>query len=112
MRGSFRVAQGQANFPDLRVTGPQAVIEAKGAYRLAEQTLDFSARLRPYEEGRNLFTAAIGIVLNPLTSILELRLTGPIQKPNWSISFGSSGSSRELPPAETRPDEKAPEPKT
>lgn len=99
MRTSFRLANGLAHFPDLRVSGSTAVIEGKGDYRLKEQTLDFTARLKPYEENRNLFTAAIGIVINPLTSILELRLTGPIQKPNWSISFGSSGARDGAPPA-------------
>lgn len=112
LRSNFRLAHGNAHFPDLRVTGSTAVIEAKGDYRLTEQTLDFTARLKPYEENRNIFTAAIGIVINPLTSILELRLTGPIQKPVWSFSLGSSTPARDTttpaPPAETSPPPRAP----
>lgn len=105
MRGNIVLARGQANFPDLRITGPSAVIEAKGDYRLLDQTLDFSARLKPYEENRNLFTAAIGIVINPLTSILELRLTGPIHKPSWSLSLGGNTPMREAPAPRTTPPE-------
>ena len=109
MRGNFVLERGQVTFPDLRVSGATAVIEAKGDYRLVDQTLDFSARLKPYEENRNLFTAAIGIVINPLTSILELRLTGPIQKPTWSISLGGNTPLREA-PAENPPPDIAEEP--
>lgn len=90
LRGSYRVADGRVNFPDIKVTGPTALIEGRGDYRLLDKTLDFTARFRPYEENRNLLTGVIGIVMNPLASILELRLTGPIQKPNWSVSLGSS----------------------
>lgn len=90
LRGSFRVADGRVNFPDVKVTGPNALIEGRGDYRLVDKTLDFTARFKPYEENKTLLTAAIGIVVNPLASILELRLTGPIAKPNWSVSLGSS----------------------
>ncbi|MBA4137879.1 MAG: hypothetical protein C0518_11225 [Opitutus sp.] len=96
LRGSYRVADGRVNFPDLRVTGPTALIEGRGDYRLTDKTLDFTARFKPYEENRNLLTGVIGIVMNPLASILELRLTGPLSKPNWSVSLGSSAP-RETP---------------
>jgi hypothetical protein len=97
LRGSYRVADGRVNFPDLRVTGPTALIEGRGDYRLTDKTLDFTARFKPYEENRNLLTGVVGIVMNPLASILELRLTGPISKPDWSISLGSSSAPREAP---------------
>ena len=90
LRGSYRVAEGRVNFPDIKVTGPNALIEGRGDYRLVDKTLDFTARFKPYEENKTLLTAAIGIVVNPLASFLELRLTGPIAKPNWSVSLGSS----------------------
>ncbi|MBA3849671.1 MAG: hypothetical protein C0502_06705 [Opitutus sp.] len=99
LRGSYRVADGRVSFPDIRVTGPTALIEGRGDYRLTDKTLDFTARFKPYEENRNLLTGVIGIVMNPLASILELRLTGPIQKPNWSVSLGS-GAPRENTPVQ------------
>jgi hypothetical protein len=40
-------------------------------------------------------------VLNPLTSIFELKLSGPITKPSWSVNIGSGD--RSPPPAETPP---------
>lgn len=98
LRGSYQLADGRVNFPDLRVTGPTAAIEARGKYVILDKTLDFTARLRPYEANRNIITGVIGIVVNPLAGILEMRLTGPIRKPNWSLSLGSS-STREKAPA-------------
>lgn len=98
LRGSYRVADGRVNFPDIRVTGPTALIEGRGDYRLLDKTLDFTARFKPYEDNRNLLTGVVGIVMNPLASILELRLTGPIGKPAWSVSLGSSSAPREAPP--------------
>lgn len=92
LRTSYKVANGTAHFPDVRITGPSALIEGAGDYRLTDRTLDFKAKFRPYEENRNPLTAVIGLVVNPLASILDLRLTGPIQKPNWSVSFLGGGS--------------------
>jgi len=92
LRTSYKVANGTAHFPDVRITGPSALIEGSGDYRLTDRTLDFRAKFRPYEENRNPLTAVIGLVVNPLASILDLRLTGPIQKPNWSVSFLGGGS--------------------
>lgn len=88
-RTSFQLADGRVHFPDLRVNGPSAVIDAKGDYLIATKSLDFTARLKPYEETHNPITAVVGIVINPLTSIFELRLTGPLAKPSWSLSFGA-----------------------
>lgn len=102
LRGRYKLADGRVTFPDLRVTGPTALIEGRGDYRLNEQTLDFTARFRPYEANRNLITGVIGMVINPLTSILELRLTGSIRKPSWSISLGQS-TPRETAPVPTTP---------
>ena len=89
-RTSFRLEEGRVHFPDLKVSGPSAVIDAHGDYLLTTKTLDFTARFKPYEETSNPLTAAIGIFLNPLTRIFELKLTGPISKPAWSFSLGSS----------------------
>ncbi len=96
---SFRLDGGRLYFPDLKVTGRSAVIDARGNFTLATNALDFTARLKPYEENRNLITGVIGLVINPITSILELKLTGPIGKPDWSIFVGGSS---------TQPDSVAP----
>lgn len=95
---AFRLEQGRLFFPDLKIIGPSAVIDARGNFTFATKALDFTARFKPYEDNLNLLTAAIGIVLNPLTSILELKLTGPITDPAWSMVVGGSSSHPESPP--------------
>ncbi len=113
LRASYKLENGLVTFPDIRVTGPTALIEGKGDYRLSDRTLNFTAKFKPYEENRNPLTFVVGIVVNPLASILDLRLTGPIQKPNWSVSILGSGGAGRAPekPAEPAPaTEKKPSP--
>jgi hypothetical protein len=98
-RTSFRLEAARLVFPDLKITGPSAVIDAHGDYTFASNALDFTAKLKPFEENRNPLTAVLGIVITPITSILELKLNGPISKPNWSIIVGPSPT----PPAPPAP---------
>lgn len=87
-RTTFQLGDGRIHFPDIKVTGPTAAIDAKGDYLLESKTLDFTAKLKPYEETHNPLTAVVGMVMNPLTSIFELKLTGPLAKPTWSVTLG------------------------
>ena len=93
---SFELDRGELLFPDLKVTGPSATIDARGRYAFANNSLDFTARFKPYEQPGSLLAAAVSIVLNPLTSILELKLNGPLANPKWSVVVGSS-SKPEIP---------------
>ncbi len=102
-RTSFRLDGGRLYFPDLRISGRSAVIDARGNFTFASKALDFTARFKPYEENRNLLTGVIGIVINPITSILELKLTGPISKPDWSIVVGGSSAHPETPVPAPKP---------
>ncbi len=91
-RSSFTLQDGALFFRDLKVTGPSAVIDAHGSYTIATNALDFSAKFKPYEQPGSLLAAAVSIVLNPLTSILELKLGGRLDDPNWSVNIGSSST--------------------
>lgn len=82
---SFDLDDGALYFPDLKVTGPSAAIDARGRYEFASNALDFTARFKPYEQPGSLLAAAVSIVINPLTSILELKLNGPLANPKWSV---------------------------
>ncbi len=102
-RSNFTLGDGRVHFPNTRISGPSAVIDAKGDYLIATKSLDFTARLKPYEETRNPLTAVAGILINPLTSIFELKLSGPITKPNWSVALGSSSPPKLPSPAPGSP---------
>jgi len=108
VRTGFQVRDGQAYFPDVKVTGPSAVIDGRGKYTYATRSLDFNARFKPYDQPGSLLAAAVGLVMNPLTSILELRLTGTLGDPKWSVDVtgplsGSSPSHAGLPAAPLKP---------
>ncbi len=98
-RSSFELQDGALYFRDLKVTGPSAVIDARGNYTLATNALDFSAKFKPYDQPGSLLAAAFSLVLNPLTSILELKLGGRLDDPNWSVSIGSSSAPNAPAPA-------------
>lgn len=90
-RSSFQMADGRVFFPDVRVTGKSALIDAKGSYSIDTKNLDFTAHLKPFEATNNPLTAVLGVLLfNPLVSMFELQLTGQISNPNWSVTLGAS----------------------
>lgn len=88
MQGNFHLDDARMTFPNLRVTGPTSLIEAQGDYQLEERQFNFTAHFKPYEQGRNIFTGVLGLVMNPLSGIFELKLTGPLDDPKWTVSFG------------------------
>jgi len=106
IHGSFDLADGRVHFPDLKVTGDSAIIDARGGYTFASNRLDFVARFKPYGENRNILTGTLGLVLNPLTSIIELKLSGPLGQPVWSYTLGQSQPTP-APAAPARPPETA-----
>ncbi len=107
VRSSFDVHDGAVFFPDLKVTGPSAVIDARGKYSFTANALDFNAKFKPYDQPGSLLAAAVSLVINPLTSILELKLSGPLAEPKWSVEV-TSPSSKPKTPESAKP--AAPEP--
>jgi hypothetical protein len=101
-RTSFQLADGRVHFPDVKISGPSAVIDAKGDYVFANKSLDFTAKLKPYEDSHNPLTGLVSVVITPFTSIFELKLTGPLTKPSWSIVLGQ-GPKTEATPAPKAP---------
>lgn len=89
-QSSLQLADGFVTFPDLRISGPAALIEGRGAYQLSEGALDFTAKFKPYDRTKTVLQDVLGVVFNPLTSIIELRLGGQIKDPKWSYSLGES----------------------
>jgi len=101
-RSSFRMESARLHFPDLKISGPSALIDAHGDYRFTTNALDFTAKFKPFEENLNPLTAVLGIVINPITSILELQLNGPLGNPNWSIVVGPTSAPQPAPPPPPR----------
>lgn len=92
----FTVDRTKLVFPNLSLTGNNAAISAHGDYQLAERTIDFNARIYPFQESKFFLKTVVGAVLSPLSTVLEVKLTGQLEKPAWSLVIGPTNFFRSL----------------
>ncbi|MET0261572.1 MAG: AsmA-like C-terminal region-containing protein [Rariglobus sp.] len=86
----FQLKADRVHFDDLRITGRSALLQAKGDYQLKDNTLDFTAKLHPFDESTSVLGSAVGFVLTPLSKVFEVKLKGTLAKPSWIFSYGPS----------------------
>ena len=89
-RANFKIEGPRLNFSEVKVTGRNSAIDAHGAYALDTKTLDFNAKVFPFEESQGPLRGVVGFFLAPLSEFLELKLTGKIDRPAWSFLYGPS----------------------
>lgn len=77
-------------FEELRVTGPSALLQAKGNYHLRDGRLDFATKIHPFDESRSMVGSAFGFMLSPLSKMFEVKLQGTFSKPTWIFAYGPS----------------------
>ena len=95
-RATFKINGTKLDFSQINVTGANSAIEAHGNYALDLHTLDFTARVNPFQESTFLPTALLGAVLSPFSSVLEVKLTGQLDKPKWAFVNGPTNFLRNL----------------
>jgi hypothetical protein len=95
-RASFKVDGPKLVFPQISMTGANSAIEARGSYALDTHQLDFTARVSPFQESTFIPSVLLGAMLSPLSSALEVRLTGQIDKPAWAFVNGPTNFLRNL----------------
>ena len=83
-------------FPEVNITGPSAAIDAHGTYALDRRDLDFRGRIHPFQESESFLGSVFDTVLSPLSSVLEVKLTGPLDKPHWAFVMGPTNLLRSL----------------
>jgi len=88
--GSYSAHKTYLEYPDLLMTGPAARVKAEGRYNLDAELLDFKAKLFPFRQSSMPVMALVGVVLEPLSHALEVRLTGTLGEPKVSLFSGSS----------------------
>jgi len=88
MRTHFKLDGSRLVFPEVKLTGANSTIDAKGTYALDRKELDFTAKVFPFGESRFIPQAFIGAVLSPLSQVLEVKLTGQLAKPAWAFVLG------------------------
>ena len=87
-QAGFQLDRNRLAFQSLRLTGPSALVEARGDYTLDTGRLAFNARVRPFEQSTGLLSSTAGLVLTPLSSALEVQLSGTLEKPEWTFAYG------------------------
>lgn len=102
----FKLNGNRVRFRDLRVSGPSALLLAKGTYQLRGGDLDFTAKIHPFEESTSMFGSAASFVFTPFSKVFEVKLQGTLSKPSWIFSYGPSrllntltGNDNPAPPA-------------
>jgi hypothetical protein len=95
-RANFDLLGNRLDFGELRLTGPRAAIDARGGYRLDTKALSFAAKIRPFDASDSFLGATFGAVFTPLSSVLEVKLTGTIDQPAWSFAYGPTSLFRAL----------------
>ncbi|MDX2185483.1 MAG: AsmA-like C-terminal region-containing protein [Opitutaceae bacterium] len=97
--GEFELARERLHIPRLKITGPSAEIQARGDYLLKAKEMRIDATVYPFAESKNPFATTMGFVLSPLSAVLELRLEGTLEKPDWHFIRGPTELFRRLLPS-------------
>ncbi len=81
----FNLNKDHLFFPDIRMKGPLASINSQGTYSMAARTLDFRARVFPFRQSKTPIYALVGVITNPFSYVLEVKLTGTFSDPKWRM---------------------------
>ena len=89
IRDSFKINHGKLIFDEFRLTGPISSIDALGNLNLQDGSLDLNSKVRfagnfPIPGIKELVNLA-----DPISKILELKIYGTIEEPNWDIMVNS-----------------------
>jgi hypothetical protein len=117
---SLRFTSVHANFkldgprlivPDVSLTGANSAITGHGVYALDRRTLDFDAKIYPFQESRLFLKSLFGAVLTPFSNVFEVKLTGPLDNPSWAFVMGPTNFFRSLSSGNAAPSPLAAPPK-
>jgi hypothetical protein len=95
-RADFKIAGPKLEFSRFNATGANSAIDAHGSYALDRHELDFKGRVNPFQESSFIPTAVLGAFLTPFSSMLEVKLTGTLEKPSWAFVNGPTNFLRNL----------------
>lgn len=107
---TFEVHHDKIVFPKIRITGHSGRLETDGTYRISDGAVDFKARLYPLRESSGVFSQFFGIILDPFSFLLEMRLTGTLREPRWSFTRDPRSILRDLTRQKEQKDATPPEP--
>lgn len=102
-QSDFKVEGPTITFRSVNITGPNSAIQAHGNYSLPRSELDFNARVYPFQESTSILQSVVGLMLTPLSAVLEVRLTGALDEPKWAFVIGPTNLIRSLAEPSTSP---------
>lgn len=99
-QANVKIESAKLVFPEVKLRGPDSLIDAHGTYALDRRELDFNAKILPFQESENLIKTVVGAVLSPLSAAFEVKLSGTLDDPKWSLLRGPANLLRSLGPGE------------
>jgi hypothetical protein len=97
MQADFTLDGEKIAFPDkLSLSGPRANLDATGEYHLDSKQLDFMVKIQPFQGNRSLFGDALNLVINPIETVLKVKLQGTLEQPDWVFVLGPTSLLRKL----------------
>jgi len=106
----FEIRKNEIYFPNLQFTGRTEAIQGEGTYRISDGALSFRMRLYPLRESDGALTQLFGALLDPVSNLMEMRLTGTLSDPKWTLTNNPFANVREPPPIPEKPAAPATEP--
>lgn len=95
-RANLKINGPALVFTELGVTGANSAITGSGTYALDRRTLDFNAKIFPFQESNALLKSLVGAVLTPFSNAFEVKLSGSLEKPEWRFAMGPASLLRSL----------------
>lgn len=96
LHANFKLDGPRLVFPDLSLTGANSAITGHGIFALDRRTLDFNAKIYPFQESRAFIKSLVGAVLTPFSNAFEVKLTGALDNPSWAFVIGPTNFFRNL----------------
>lgn len=88
----FALEGERLSFSKLEITGPSARLRSFGNFWMPNSQLEFNTTIFPFREASMPVIGLIGLVLEPFSRALEVRLTGSLDKPQWAFAAGAAVS--------------------
>lgn len=99
-KAEFELQGPKAHFSSVRLIGHNSAIDGYGNLILPSQTLDFNAKVWPFDQTNGLIQSTLGLVLAPLSHAFEVKLSGTLGNPTWAFVYNPFRST----PAEPTPE--------
>lgn len=86
--GSFTLEPDRLNIDSLSLWGNEHAAQARGSINTADKTLDLAVKLKTLGGSRPTL-GLLAPIVQPFTSLMEARLSGPLDKPVWKVQLSS-----------------------